>query len=234
MPAKSGKGTAKTKKAPPDMAEMVETLLKMAAGAPARTLLEEATEAKLYEIVVLAEVLGAYPGQVRAVSPGGATVFKLAGSPSKATKGTFTYFEMVNAAGTVEHEVWLSAEVKTLSWDRSGAMGTALSSQHEIDVGVFSAPLPASSYPTHQQLDAGLSCKHMATSKVHVRELLGLRRETALLARPQPCRAAWLGKLQVPANPSSPVYLVSSDPGVLEYESPIDELGVYLAYVPFP
>jgi hypothetical protein len=232
MAGKIGKGSSKTKKAPPDMVEMVEALLQMASSSPTYTLLEEPTEAKLYEIVVLSEVLGAYPGLVRAVSPG--AHFKLAGSPSKATKATFTYFELVNGYGRVEHEVWLSVEVKTLSWERAGGTGAALASQHEIDVGVFSAPLSGSSYPTHRQLDAGFSCKHLTTGKVHVRELLGMRRETALLADDQPCRAAWLGKPVVPADPPVPMYLVSSDPGVLEYEEPIDQLGAYLAYVPFP
>jgi hypothetical protein len=168
------------------------------------------------------------------VSPGAAPVFKLAGGPSKATKSTFTYFELIGGAGRVEHEVWLSVEVKTLSWERAGGMGAELASQHEVDVGVFSAPLPGTSYPTHRQLDAGLSCKHMGTAKVNVRELLGMRRETALLASDRPCRAAWLGKLVVPGDPPSPMYLVFSDPGALEYEKPIDELGADLAYVPFP
>jgi hypothetical protein len=235
MAAKGGKkGSSKVKKAPPEMAEMIETLLKMASSAPTYTLVGQATEAKLYEIVVLAEILGAYPGTVRVVSPGGAHIFRLAGAPSKATKATYTHFELIDASGRIEHEVWLSVEMKTLSWAYSGATSAGLATQHEIDVGVFSAPLPPTSYPTFDQLHAGLSCKHMGAAKVHVRELLGMRRETALLDDQQPAQAPWLGIAHVPAKPPSTMHLVSSSPAVIEYEDPITALGAYCAYVPFP
>lgn len=229
--ATSGKGKSKTKKAPPELSEMVEALLSMASNAPSYTFEDQATEAKLYEIVVLAEVLDAYPGSVNTVSPGTSAKFKLAGAPAKANKAKFTYFEL--SRGSIpEGEVWLSVEVLTLSWYRAGASDDALSSRHEIDVGVF-VPLPTDSYPSFTQLIAGFSCKHMNASKAHVRELLGLRRETAFLSDPVPSRAPWLVAGDLPANPASPLVLISSDAGVLEYARPIDELGAYIDYVGF-
>lgn len=225
-------GQSKTSKAPPDMQSMVEALLKMAAQAPAYTLADAATEAKLYEMVVLAKVLEAYPDVVEVKTPGNASVFKLAGNPSKATKSKFTYFNL-KSGGRVVHEVWVSVEVKTLSWSSAGATGTALASQHEIDVAVF-APLAADSYPTHNQLHAGLSCKHMNASKAHVRELLGLRRETALLNLHQASLAPWLEGPSLNAEPASPLFLVSSDAGVVDYATPIGMFGAYVRYIPFP
>lgn len=210
---------------------MVEVLLGMASNAPGYTFEDLATEAKLYEMVVLAEVLDAYPGSVTTVSPGASATFKLAGAPAKANKAKFTYFEL-NRANTTEGEVWLSVEVTTLSSHRAGDLDDALSSRHEVDVGVF-VPLPTNSYPTFEQLLAGFSCKHMHASKAHVRELLGLRRETAILGGPVPSLAPWLVTGDLPAIPASPLILISSDAGVLEYARPIDELGAYIDYVGF-
>ncbi|WP_334007927.1 hypothetical protein [Burkholderia orbicola] len=229
--AKPRKGASKTQKAPPEMNEMVEALLSMASNAPSYTFEDQASEAKLYEIVVLAEVLDAYPGSVSAVSPGMVAKFKLAGAPAKANKGKFTFFELSRGSAP-EGEVWLSVEVSTLSCYRAGGPDDALSSRHEIDVGVF-VPLPTDSYPSFAQLVAGFSCKHMNASKAHVRELLGLRRETAVLGGPIPSRAPWLVAGGLPANPASPLILISSDAGVLEYACPIDELGAYVDYVCF-
>ncbi|WP_157658745.1 hypothetical protein [Burkholderia ubonensis] len=229
--AKRGEGTNKTQKAPPEMNEMIETLLSMASNAPSYTFEDEATEAKLYEIVVLAEVLEAYPGSVSTMSPGMAATFKLAGAPAKANKGKFTFFQL-SRGSTPECEVWLSVEVSTLSCYRAGGADDALSSRHEIDVGVF-VPLPTDSYPSFAQLIAGFSCKHMNASKAHIRELLGLRRETAVLAGPIPSRAPWLVAGRLPADPASPLFLISSDARVLEYACPIDELGAYVDYVCF-
>ncbi|WP_175846014.1 hypothetical protein [Burkholderia arboris] len=208
---------------------MVEALLSMASNAPSYTFEDQATEAKLYEIVVLAEVLDAYPGSVSTNSPGIAAKFKLAGAPAKANKGKFTFFEL-SRGSTAEGEVWLSVEVSTLSHHRAGGTDDSLSSRHEIDVGVF-VPLPTDSYPSFTQLIAGFSCKHMSASKAHVRELLGLRRETAFLSDSVPSRAPWLVAGGLPANPASPLILISSDAGVLEYARPIDELGAYIDYV---
>lgn len=229
--AKSGKAPSKTKKAPLEMNDMVEALLSMASNAPSYTFEDQATEAKLYEIVVLAEVLDAYPGSVSTVSPGITAKFKLAGAPAKANKGKFTFFEL-SRGSTPEGEVWLSVEVSTLSCYRAGGASDALSGRHEIDVGVF-VPLPTDSYPSFEQLIAGFSCKHMNASKAHVRELLGLRRETAILGGPVPSRAPWLVAGGLPAIPASPLILISSDARVLEYASPIDELGAYIDYVCF-
>jgi hypothetical protein len=217
--------------------QKIADLLALAAAAPVLTFAQNKSLARLYELVVLEHVLRMYvKGDTsRKVdvmnAPGG--VLSLAASPCKADKGAYSYFQLIRN-GKVEHEVWVSVEVTTLSWDRAGRpLPVPSSGKHEIDVGVFTE-LPAwPGYPDIHALHAGLSCKHKVPDKENVREALGLRRETALLDFASSSSAPWL-QWMVPAEPPSPLYLVSSSPAVLNYAKPLGTVGVYMRYVPFP
>jgi hypothetical protein len=104
--------------------------------------------------------------------------------------------------------------------------------RHELDVCVLEPG--ADERPVHSQVIARISCKDVRTSKKeNVREALGLRRETAFLRDPQPSLAPWLVPV-VPAEPSAPILLVSSDVGVRKYSSPVDAVGVYVRFVRRP
>jgi len=217
--------------------QKIADLLALAAAAPALTFAQDKSLSRLYELVVLENILRMYISSDidRKVdvmnAPGG--VLKLAASPCKADKGAYTYFQL-KRRGKVEHEAWVSVEVTTLSWDRAGRPAPLPSSgKHEVDVGVF-RELPAyPDYPDFHSLHAGFSCKHKVPHKENVREALGLRRETALLSRVFRSSAPWM-RTKIPAEPPSPLYLVSSSPTVLNYAKPLGTIGVYTWFVPFP
>lgn len=228
---------SKTKAASPAANQKIADLLALAAAAPALTFAKDKSLSRLYELVVLENLLRRYVGSDvnRTVdvmnAPRG--VLNLAGAPSRADKGTYSYF-LLKRYGKTEHEAWVSVEVTTLSWDCAGCpVPLSKSSKHEIDVGLFE-PLPAFPHnPGHHALHAGFSCKHKVPNKENVREALGLRRETALLSPGFASSVPWM-RMGVPADPPSPLYLVASSSEVLNYSSPLGAVGVYTWYVPFP
>ncbi|MBI2768363.1 MAG: hypothetical protein HYX47_01965 [Burkholderiales bacterium] len=218
--------------------QTVATLLALAHGAPATMSFEEnKSTARLFEIVVLADLLTTYTS---APTNGTAQVhnatggeLKFAGSPCSADKDKYSWFGLRDAPGAVENEAWVSVQFTTLSYalEATGA-APAGADKHEIDIGIFSPLAKGTDYPSYQKLMAGVSCKHFAPSKECVREALGLRRESAVLQGLAPSLVPWLVEW-VPAAPASPMYLASSSPSVHNYSSPVEALGLYTASVPF-
>lgn len=217
--------------------QKIADLLTLAAGAPSLTFAQDKSVARLYELVVLAEIIKAYISHTKgtatvvSATPG---VLRFAGRPCKADKGVYSYIRL-EKDGVIEHEAWVSVEVTTLSWDRAGSpTPEPASSRHEIDVALFS-PLPSfPCHPNYHDLHAGFSCKHRPANKESVREALGLRRETALLIKwPGRPRIGWHSGL-IPTAPASPLYLASSCPGVVTYQDPLKTLGLYMRHIPFP
>lgn len=227
--------SSKIKIASPSLNDKVTKLLELAAGAPKQTLSKAKSASKLFELVVLADVLNRYtvhygPGRIR-VQNVVANTLTLAGGPAKADRHTFSYFELLDAPrGTVVQEAWISVQVTTVSWSLSGAKTIPPSGKHEIDVAIFRPNVR--NYPSHTDLLAGFSCKHFKPQKESVREALGLRRETAYLTEHQRSAVPWLLSA-VPADPPSPIYLVSSTAGISMYQHHIDHVGVYVHCVPF-
>ncbi len=237
--AKKGNVAPKSKVSIADLSlnDKVAKLLELAASAPKQSLKQAKSSAKLFELVVLADLLEIYSAQHGAgtvrVQNAASNVLCLAGAPCSADKSTFSYFELLDfPGGLVVQEAWVSVQVTTLSWSLSGAGGPVpRAGKHEIDVGVFS-PLTVP-YPDFQMLCAGFSCKHFAPLKECVREAIGLRRETALLERDTGQSATpWLVS-EVPARPPSPLFLVSSSAGVYAYQNPVSNIGVFMMCVPF-
>ncbi|MBL0730621.1 hypothetical protein [Piscinibacter sp. HJYY11] len=232
----------KNQPAPLDLVKAVGKLFDIAAKAPTPLKLQVMTRDKLFEMLVLARLLRAfrraYPkASIVHVPPskgGKASELVVASKPALADRKRFSHFDLFDDAGNPMGEVWTSVEFESLSWDRNGgAPGKApREARHELDVCVL-APA-ADERPAHSQVIAGISCKDVRTStKENVREALGLRRETAFLRDPQPSLATWLVPV-VPAEPSAPILLVSSDLGVKKYSSPVDALGVYVRFVRRP
>ena len=244
MSAKPSAVTAiKTKKknqpAPSDLVSAVGALFDMASKAPAPLQLQIMTRDKLFEMLVLARLLRvfrrAYPrGRVVHQPPskgGKASEVVVACKPALADRKRFSHFQLLDDAGQLIGEVWTSVEFESLSWQlNGGAAGRSpREARHELDVCVLEPN--ADIRPAHSQVYAGISCKDVGTStKENVREALGLRRETAMLTSPMPSLVPWLIPL-TPAEPSSPILLVSSDLGVRKYSSPVDALGVYVKFV---
>lgn len=228
--------TSKIAKAPANINQKIVDLLTIVSGAPALTMAQNKSLAKLYELVVLEDALRSYVSStfgrtVRAVSaaPG---VLHFAGAPAMARKGVHSYFELVRD-GVVEYEAWISVEVTTLSWEIHGKPSLPRAAKHEIDVGIFSVLDSAAHYPSYRELCVGYSCKHCQVSKENVREALGLRRETAYLRDPTWSKAEWICDF-VRADPASPIILASSSPRVLSYSSPLEEYGLFMEHIPFP
>jgi hypothetical protein len=234
------KAPSKNSAASLSLNQKVNKLLELASGAPKQTLKQRRSTAKLFELVVLADILQIYEaqfgkGSVRIKNVTG-NILHLGGAPCSADKTTFSYFELLNSpGGTTALEAWVSVEVTTLSWKLSGLGGTPpRSGKHEIDVGIFEPIPPGTLYPDYEMLRAAFSCKHFDPLKESVREALGLRRETALLVGDEIDHTAvpWLIS-NVPTRPPSPLFLVSSSAGVYAYQDPVDKLGVYMMCVPF-
>lgn len=224
------------------LVEAVGKLFDIAVKAPTPLKLQVMTRDKLFEMLVLARLLRAfrraYPkGNIVHVPPskaGKASELVVASKPALANRKKFSHFDLFDDAGKPMGEVWTSVEFESLSWYRNGgAPGRApRAARHELDVCVLESG--ACERPAHSQIYAGISCKDVRTStKENVREALGLRRETAFLRDAQPSLAPWLVPL-VPAKPSAPILLVSSDVGVRRYSSPVDAVGVYVRFVRRP
>lgn len=227
--------------------DKVLRLIELASGAPKQTFTQAKSSAKLFELVVLADILEIYRTQFGAgtvkVKNNTDNILKIAGSPASANKSKFSYFELYDKSGNVSHEIWVSVEVLTLSWDIMASPPLSpipRSGKHEIDVGIFE-PLPALSkgmhapYPPHTSLHAGFSCKHFQPVKESVRETLGIRRETAFFTASEfdhQSMVPWMISY-VPTEPPSPLFLVSSTASVYSYQTPVDRMGVYMMAVPF-
>ncbi|WP_369646392.1 hypothetical protein [Variovorax sp. V118] len=240
-PKNPSNGKSKTKAASSVLNKEIAALLSLASSASLLTFKARKSQARLFELVVLADLLNMYTANSNGgritVKNATSGELKLAGAPCSANKSAYSYFVLEDARGTPHHEVWVSLQFTTLSWELNGMPQPPRSAdRHEIDVGVF-APLPATAasiYPSYENLQAGVSCKHFSPSKEAVREALGLRRETALLSRlDNPSAVPWLMAERVPACPPSPLYLASSSPSVHAFTEPVDQLGLYMASTPF-
>lgn len=228
---------SKISKASAGINQKIADLLTLVSGATSLSLVQAKSLSKLYELVVLEDILRSYKhsGSGRTIHAVNAVpgLLNFAGAPAKARKGVHSYFQLAKG-GIVEHEAWVSVEVTTLGWEISGnPLPLPLPAKHEIDVGIFSALGSGSHYPSHLELHAAYSCKDRRVSKENVREVLGLRRETAYLDRPRWSKVEWLYGL-VPATPASPVILASSNPSVRGYSLPLEQFGVYMKFIPFP
>ena len=240
--AASTKKNKKNQPAAHDLVKAVGALFDIAAKAPPPLQLQAMTRDKLYEMLVLARLLRvfrrAHPkGSIihRPPSKGGkASEVIVASKPALADRQRFSHFDLLDAAGRPVGEAWTSVEFESLSWAHNGGYpGNApRQARHELDVCVLEPG--AGERPSHLQVFAGISCKDVrSSSKENVREALGLRRETAFLHRPVQSLAPWL-VTEVPAKPSAPILLISSDVGVRKYSSPVDALGVYVRFVRRP
>lgn len=225
----------------------VALLLKLAADAPGLTFPQRKSEAKLFEIAVLTEILDQYKfgagGWVDLRQPTNGIPNCFAGAPASADKTQFAWFELIDHTGATEAEAWISVQFTGLSAELAHEHGAAsyhpAASRHELDITLLRPDDPAlptlRPYPLFREILAAVSVKHVSKlNKESIREALGFRRELGLLSGPHSgseCR--WL-EHEVPCNPASPLFLVSSAPNFKGYTGQIDQLGLFPKYMKFP
>lgn len=191
---------------------------------------------KLYEVQVLWQVLEwmANAGyRIRHIPPNSKKPWKmvLPEKPASANKAVFSYFSAIKLGERLE--VWTSLEFLTLSYSKlptSPVPAKTYAALHELDIAVFKGPIN-SKYPSYNDLIFGASCKATPFKKDYLRELLGLRRETALLQRGNKSLAPWFvppiaNPRMVNAEPTSVVALFCLDARVLNYGS-VSTLGAF-------
>jgi len=239
------KRSSKTSAAPESFNDEVALLLQMAAQAPVLTFPQLKSEAKLFELVVLTEILEEFNQLGAGVflqQPLSGTPSTFAGAPASADKNQFAWFDLRDNWGEPHAEAWISVQFQGLSTQlalKHGGTSAAASkaSRHELDIALFTPEDPAIPrlYPSHGEVMAAVSVKHVAKlQKESVREALGFRREMGLLYEDSDSsRCAWLQE-RVPCYPSSPLFLASSAPNFSTYTGHIDELGVFTRYMKFP
>lgn len=250
---KSGSKTAtasKTKADDVDLNEEIALLLQLASAAPVLTFAELKSASKLYELAILAELLFEFQsvvkGQVILVQPTHGKHDTFAGAPASANKQNFSWFKLLDAAGTEHAEVWVSVQFvglsATLATQKlpSSSIVNFKASSHELDISLLlpepvSSPHTARLYPTYTDIMAAISVKHVAyMPKESVREALGFRREMGYLRlHSSESTCSWL-QLDVPCDPPSPLFLVASAENFEDYDGHIDELGIYAGFLKFP
>lgn len=232
----------KNQPAPTDLISAVGKLFDIAAKQSVPMQLKAMTRDKLYEMFVLMRLLhrfkrGNPKGKIVHIPPsagGKANHVVMAGKPALANRSMFSHFDLYDDLNQHVGEAWSSVEFESLSWHKDGGHpGKAPRvARHELDVCILRPN--AGLQPTHDDVFAGVSCKDVRkATKENVREALGLRRETAYLKHLSVSRAPWL-ITHVPADPASPILLVSSHTGVTRYRSPVDAMGVYVRYMRRP
>ncbi|WP_018310874.1 hypothetical protein [Cupriavidus sp. UYPR2.512] len=182
-----------TKKAPaaPSLVQQVEKLFDLAAKSTATPLKLKAKLSvdKLFELRVLGRILRSYskvPGAVvRHVPPttkgASANTIVVALNPASADRKRFSHFSLIDPGGN-HLEAWVSVETMTLSWSIQQPHPVPLAALHELDVAVFRGGIPK--YPSHLDVCLAVSCKNVfKAQKECVREVLGMRRETAFVTR---------------------------------------------------
>ena len=191
---------------------------------------------ELYALVVLLRKLRRSGHKVYAhTQPLGTNMLRLALNPASADKSTFSYFDIRNQNDDPCYEAWVSVEVETVSTEMAtkthATAPTGPATKHEIDIGVYDQGIGA--FPNFRELCLGVSCKNSNFTKEHLREALGLRRETAWLQHMHSSKAPWYVQ-DVPCNPASPFILFSSDRDCLKYRQPVDMLGLYVHDLKYP
>lgn len=177
---------------------------------------------KLYELYCVAEVVETLKRDYgyTLTFVGKSIEFKM--GPGK-IHATDPHFDIANGTGSVIFKLYTDIEFMTLGMSLSGAVG--ISTYHELDIAVVDAQ--ATGRPQHDQIALGVECKsHAIFVKSILKEVLGLRRELALLTGASRSMLSQMAPsnllVDVPANPPSEYWLAFVAPnGRLYKHSPL-------------
>ena len=167
------------------------------------------TRGKLYELFVLGWLLGELRRRGFQITLSG-DVLALKQSPG-AIQSHDTYFAVKYPNSRQGFRLYTDIEVATLGSTIVGQTG--LCGYHEIDIVVVLDS--ATGRPAHTELALGVECKSNAKFRKSIlKEVLGIRRETAYLHWPTPsilAAAAGQNLPTVPSDPQSEYYLCYLD-----------------------
>lgn len=186
---------------------------------------------KVYELYVLTQVirhLRSLGYRISFSHPSGAVKFK---SSPGLLKASDPHFSVSLPGHKPTFDVYVDIEFQTLGSSRMrGRALSDLSEHHEIDIGVFRHGLN-NARPAHTDVALAVECKAVVSlSKAVIRGILGLRRELSLLSPPRTSVLAAIAGHSVPdvpAEPPSEVWLVTTDPNVSRYSNSPATFGIY-------
>lgn len=186
---------------------------------------------KVYELYVLTQVirhLRSLGYRIRFSRPRGAVQFK---SSPGLLKASDPHFSVSLPGNNPIFDIYVDIEFQTLGSSlQARAVNPDLSEHHEIDIGVFRHGLN-NVRPAHTDVALAVECKAVVSlSKAVIRGMLGLRRELSLLSPPRTSVLAAIAGHSVPdvpAEPPSEVWLVTTDPNVSRYSNSPATFGIY-------
>ncbi|WP_420963383.1 hypothetical protein [Brucella sp. IR073] len=191
-------------------------------------------QGKVYELYVLTKVveyLQTLGYKIDFSNPNRIMKFKTKGGYLRSSD---PHFEVSIPGNKPVFDIYVDVEFQTLGSSKishSGSFSADLSHHHEIDVGVYVYGLD-NVRPRHDQVALAVECKAVVSlEKAVIRGMLGLRRELSLL---DPEQASILTQsaryihngTDVPANPPSEVWLVSTDQAVKQYRNSPKVFGI--------
>jgi len=173
-------------------------------------------QGKLYEAHILATIiqnLTTLEGCTIKLVSSGTLTLKQKGSP---INRTYPYFEVYRNRALIG-EIFTDTEFLSLSFSLRRAKTITTSDYHELDIVTFSPGL--NGRPRHEDVLLAVECKATSVEKSTFREVLGFRRELALLqSTPQKTSFnTWPINL-ITANPPSVHMFYSIDRPILKYK----------------
>ena len=189
---------------------------------------------KAYELFCLIETMRQLKSAVSSASfhlVGGAKP-KFRGKGGQIQRHTWPYIEMRDGSGSIA-EIWVDIECWALSaWCQGHAPGNPpYSRAHELDI-VLVRP-STTGRPEPHELFLGIEAKHRPFNKALLKELMGVRRETAFKAIPQDNPFAWWrSDRRIPADPASGIVLFCSHASVHNYTGQAGFWGIEMIHHP--
>ena len=193
-----------------------------------QNLVPQATPAgKLYEAFVLSLVVERLvTDEAYSLVLVGGTKIKFKSSPGPINR-SYPHIEL-RKFGTCVAELWTDVEFLAFSFCTQGTAPPTLGEYHELDLLVVEPGVMGR--PTPDQIWLGIECKNTGYKKGLLKEILGVRRELGLLAKPTATKFATWPRAFVPAQPPSCLLVYATDQAVLNYSAPGQVFGIDFEY----
>jgi hypothetical protein len=163
----------------------------------------------------------------------GGKELKFRGKGGDIQRGVWPFIEMREGKRVIA-EIWVDIECQALSaWQVGKAPGNPpYGLAHELDVVVVEPG--TSGKPTPVNLKLGIEAKHRPFNKALLKELLGVRRETAYkVAGKRNPLAWWKSNRILPSDPPSGIVLFCSDSRIEKYADPAEFWGIKMIHHTF-